>query len=69
MVNLKKSIAGQLQLDITGVRADGAGYNKYAAKEGDKATFNVYEVFFDRLTIRINLEKIQYCNFSGFRDW
>lgn len=51
---MKKSIAGQLQLDVTGVRADGAGYNKYAAKEGEKATFNVYEVFVD--TMRINLE-------------
>ena len=42
MVNLKKSIAGQLQLDITGVRGD--GYNKYSGKEGEKASFNVYEV-------------------------
>jgi hypothetical protein len=46
VINLKKSIAGQLQLDVTGVRADGAGYNKYAAhKEEEKATFNAYEVF------------------------
>lgn len=43
IVNIKKSIASQLQLDITGVRGDGSSY-KSATKAGDKSTFSVFEV-------------------------
>lgn len=39
MVNYKKSIASQLQLDVTGVRGSGA-----ASKDGKGSVFNVYEV-------------------------
>ena len=43
IVNIKKSIASQLQLDVTGVRDD---FNyKSANREGEKSIFNVMEVF------------------------
>ena len=38
VVNIKKSIASQLQLDVTGVRGDAS------AKDGESSTFSVYEV-------------------------
>jgi hypothetical protein len=46
IVNIKKSIASQLQLDVTGVRNEGAAFNyKAATKDGEKATLTVLEVF------------------------
>ncbi|XP_046638923.1 vitellogenin-like [Daphnia pulicaria] len=44
IVNIKKAIASQLQLDVTGVRNDGAAFNyKAATKDGEKATLTVLE--------------------------
>jgi hypothetical protein len=45
IVNIKKSIASQLQLDVTGVRSDGTAFNyKAATKDGEKTTLTVFEV-------------------------
>lgn len=45
IVNFKKSIAGQLQIDITGVRRDGPPVEwESVSGEVQGATFNVFEV-------------------------
>ena len=44
IVNYKKSIASQLQLDFTGVRRDDPSANWYAPKEGESTSFTVFEV-------------------------
>ncbi len=43
IVNYKKSIASQLQFDITGVRRDGPAVNWSAPKDGESDTFTVFE--------------------------
>ncbi len=45
IVNIKKSIASQWQLDITGVRHEGPAVNWEGIWEGQSATFTVSEVF------------------------
>ena len=44
IVNLKKSIAGQLQLDLSGVRQDGPTVDISAPKDGQGASLTVFEV-------------------------
>lgn len=49
VVNYKKSIASQLQLDITGVRRDGIfNYESVPAEEETKS-FTVFEVFDEKI--------------------
>jgi len=45
IVNIKKSIASQWQLDITGVRHEGPFVNWEGIWNGESTTFTVSEVF------------------------
>lgn len=44
VVNYKKGIASQLQIDITGVRRDDPSINLISPKTGESTTFSTYEV-------------------------
>ena len=52
VVNFKKSIASQLQLDVTGVRPDGPVANwETAPKEGESTTYTVFEASYSNRTL------------------
>ena len=60
VVNLKKSIASQLQLDVTGVRPNGDVANWSAPKDGENTLFTVYEVWWYKYKARALMQKINY---------
>jgi hypothetical protein len=57
VVNFKKGIASQLQMDITGVRSVGPAVNwQSAPKDGESIVFTTFEVysFHDLINLLIN---------------
>lgn len=68
IVNLKKSIASQLQLDLSGVRQDGPAVDTSAPKDGQSASLTVFEVNPFSLNILLSTQ-FQRWSLSGFHLW
>lgn len=70
VVNYKKSVASQMQMDLTGVRRDGTfNYESVPAEEETK-TFTVFEVFVKHIFMVIKIPSdIKIIHHEGFHYW